>query len=124
MNIEMRGSTLPISEALERHIARRLEFALRKFADKLGPVVVRLVDLNGPKGGIDKRCRIAARLASGAPSVVVESTDADVYAAISRAAARLADRVARARSMQTDRVHNVRERRARGAALHDPMEAA
>jgi putative sigma-54 modulation protein len=103
MKIEIRGSTVPISEALEEHILRKLDFALRRFADRLDRVVVRLVDLNGPKGGIDKRCRIAARLMSPVPSVIVEATDADAYMAVSQAAARLEERVARTLSKQRDR---------------------
>jgi hypothetical protein len=49
MMIEIRGSTVPLSEALEEHTSRRLTFALRRFADRIERVVVRLIDLNGPK---------------------------------------------------------------------------
>ncbi len=59
-------------------------------------IVVRLVDLNGPKGGVDKRCRIAAELSARVPGVLVEATDADAYVAVSQAAARLDERVTRA----------------------------
>jgi ribosome hibernation promoting factor len=92
---DLRSQHLPISEALREHIARRLDFALRRFARRVGGVVVRLVDLNGPKGGPDKRCRIVARL-EPAQSLVVEATDPDLYVAVSQAALRLDGRVARA----------------------------
>lgn len=95
MKIEVRGTTFPITGPLEEHITRRVDFALRRFAGQVDRVVVRLADLNGPKGGPDKRCRIAARLTTATPDVIVEATDADAYAAVSLAAARLDERVTR-----------------------------
>lgn len=104
MLVEVRGSTVPISEALEEHILRKLDFALRKFADRIERVVVRLADLNGPKGGLDKRCRVEARLFSRSQSLVVEAVDSDAYVAVSQAAARLDERVARTLSKQRVRL--------------------
>jgi putative sigma-54 modulation protein len=95
MRIEARTSNVPISEALHMHISRKLDFALRRFENRTVRVVLRLVDLNGPKGGPDKRCRVAARLSTG-PTVIAEATDADAYVAVTHAAARLHDKIARA----------------------------
>ncbi|HVJ89587.1 MAG TPA: HPF/RaiA family ribosome-associated protein [Labilithrix sp.] len=92
---ELRSSNVPISLALRDHVTRRVDFAIRRFAHRVERVVVRITDLNGPKGGLDKRCRIVARL-SPARSVVVEATDADAYVAVSQAAIRLDERVSRA----------------------------
>jgi hypothetical protein len=36
--------------------------ALDRFKDSIRAVEVRLVDLNGPKGGVDKRCSVQVRL--------------------------------------------------------------
>ncbi len=95
MMIDMRSSNLPISEALREHILRRLDFAMRRVASRVSRVVVRLVDVNGPRGGPDKRCRIIAHLAPTG-SIMVEATDADAYAATSQATNRLDDRITRA----------------------------
>jgi putative sigma-54 modulation protein len=95
MNIELRSSNVPLSQALYDHVVRKIDFALRRFANRIDGVVVRLVDINGPKGGLDKRCRIVARLAPTG-SVIVEATDADAYVAVSQAAVRVDERVARA----------------------------
>jgi len=93
MRIEVRSANVPVSESLRRHVLRKLDFALRRYETRVERLVVRLADLNGPRGGVDKRCRILARLASG--SVVVEATDGDAYVAVSQAALRLDERVAR-----------------------------
>lgn len=98
LTIDLRSSNLPISVALREHVTRRLHFAVGRFGHRLERIVVRVVDVNGPKGGPDKRCRILARLspAESAERVVVEATDSDAYAAVSQAAIRLDERVARA----------------------------
>lgn len=95
ITIDLRSSNVPISVALREHVARRLDFAIRRFAHRIQRVIVRLVDVNGPRGGPDKRCRIVAYL-DGSEVVLVEATDSDAYAAVSQAAIRLDERVARA----------------------------
>ena len=47
-----RPATLP------DHIERRLRFALDRFGDRIARVFVFLHDRNGPRGGIDKICRV------------------------------------------------------------------
>lgn len=94
MKLEFRTTNLPVSPPLEAHVVRKLDFALRRFSDRIERVLVRLVDINGPRGGSDKRCRIAASL-TGAPSIIVEATHANAYVAITHAAARLHAQVAR-----------------------------
>jgi ribosome-associated translation inhibitor RaiA len=95
MKLELRITHLQSSAPLEAHIVRKLEFLLQRFADRVERVVVRLVDENGPKGGIDKRVRIAVRLAGDMPAVLVEATSDDAYVAVTRATARLHEQIVR-----------------------------
>jgi hypothetical protein len=44
-------------------VERRVRFAMRRRAAALPQITVRLDDLNGPRGGPDKECRIALRTA-------------------------------------------------------------
>lgn len=48
---------------------------------------VGLAAINGPRGGVDKRCQIVLKLA-GQNSIVIEDTEADLYFAIDRACER------------------------------------
>ena len=48
---------------------------------------MRLSDINGPRGGKDKRCHLELRL-KGLPEVVIKDTEVDLYVAIDRAAER------------------------------------
>lgn len=77
-------------------VYRRLEFALGRFAGRLGTLHVRLKDLNGPRGGLDQHCQIKLRLERPRRVIVIEEVDAEPEAAISRAAERAARAVARA----------------------------
>lgn len=75
-------------EVLHAYAERRLSFALRRFEDRVRHVKVRVVDLNGPRGGIDSRCSITIDLVGGR-RLFVDATSAWPFASITRAAARL-----------------------------------
>src|SRR4051812_11506452 len=80
------------TDEIREYAQRRIRFALDRFRD-VRRVVVSLDDLNGPKGGMDKFCRIVAEF--GFASVVVEEAQITWHAAIARATHRLSQRVAR-----------------------------
>ena len=94
MRIHVRSRGFELTNALRAHAERRLLFALGRFRRRLQSVMLRMDDVNGPRGGADKRCQIVARLAPWG-DVRVEELDGDLYAAISRAAGRLDRAVAR-----------------------------
>lgn len=66
------------------YIRRKLGMRLGKFADAIERVSVRTQDVNGPRGGVDRMCRIKVVL-SGLPSVVFESRDASLNTAVDNA---------------------------------------
>jgi len=59
MQVEIRGKGLDVTGVLSTYIQRRLVFALGRFGRRVARVLVRVEDTNGPKGGIDKQCRVA-----------------------------------------------------------------
>ena len=65
-------------------LRRRLGMKLGKFAASIERVSVRVTDVNGPRGGVDQRCRVKVVL-SGLPSVVVERRHTSMEAAIDAA---------------------------------------
>ena len=98
MNIDIQSLGFPITAALSDHASRRLRFGLTRYSDRVQRVVVRLGDENGPRGGVDKFCRIQVQLLD-APVAVVEDIGPDLYAVIDRAA----DRVGRVVVKHLDR---------------------
>ena len=105
MQPEMRGVNYELSNGLKDHIERRLRFALGRFAERIDRLSVRLSDVNGPRGGIDKRCRIAVALVPRGV-VMVEGSGDDPFALVTEAAKRAGRAVRRAL-----------ERRRRGRAV-------
>ena len=94
MKIDVRFRGLGSTEALREHAERRILFQLSRFGHELSAVVVRVSDINGPRGGLDKRCRIAVR-GRRIPVLVIEETSADASSAIDLAVGRIARTVGR-----------------------------
>jgi ribosome-associated translation inhibitor RaiA len=68
---------------------RRVRFVLRRLGWLVPRAEVQLTDVNGPRGGIDKRCQIELKT-EGAGSVVVASMASDWRTALDNALARAA----------------------------------
>lgn len=94
MKVDVHAQGFPLTEALAVHTERRLRFALKHATGQVQHVTVRLADINGPRGGVDKRCSIHIVM-SGVPDIVTEDTEADMYIAINRAADRIGRTVLR-----------------------------
>jgi putative sigma-54 modulation protein len=70
MLIDIHTSRVAWTAEDEAHIKRRVRFALSRFAHRITRVAVRLVDINGPRGGVDKRCRVLIELQGNSPVLV------------------------------------------------------
>ena len=68
---------------------RRVRFVLRRLGWMVPRAEVKMSDVNGPRGGIDKRCQVELRT-DGAGSLVVASVANDWSAALDNALARAA----------------------------------
>lgn len=104
-SIRVDGVTLDESD--REYIRRRLGEKLGRHAQSVERVSVRLRDLNGPRGGVDVRCRIKVVL-SGLPSVVVEQ-QADAFRPAVTMALAGAERAVR-RTLQRRRMRPIRVR--------------
>ena len=102
MHVELKTNAVEGIEGLRNRIDRRLRFALGKFGDRIGRVVVFLSDSNGPKGGIDKSVRVLTRI-DGVGLVVAMVVDSDWTVAVDRAAHRIGQNVSRALIRQRQR---------------------
>jgi ribosome-associated translation inhibitor RaiA len=77
--------------------------------------MVRLRDVNGPRGGVDMGCRVVVWL-RGRKAVIVDAVDRDLYAAVDLAAAKLREavrrRLKRRRTLGRQYAHDPRRRQA------------
>lgn len=101
MDIDIRAHALRLSAANRQHVEHRVGQALDRFERKLRVVTVLVEDLNGPKHGADKRCRIRARGDRGL-SALAQATDVSIEAAVDRAADAIGRNVARAVGRRRD----------------------
>ena len=58
MKIEVQSKHIKLTKRLKVSLSKRMESTFDRFADQIKQGKVRLHDVNGPKGGIDKHCKI------------------------------------------------------------------
>jgi putative sigma-54 modulation protein len=114
VSVHIRIHESELAEAIRLCMDRALHAGLQRFAGKVRNIRVTLQDVNGPRGGVDKSCRIEAKLFPSRRWVVQEVRDANAFAAITLAVQRVKYTVCKA--SERTRVWQAR----RGAARHDP----
>lgn len=101
MQIDIRSRGVRLNPTIKSAVGKRLSFALDRFQRLIAMARVRLEDVNGPKGGVDTVCRIAAD-GPLVGRVVVEERSIDAASAIDGAVERLAQVLARVRGRAVD----------------------
>ncbi|MFN7966649.1 MAG: hypothetical protein U0V87_13280 [Acidobacteriota bacterium] len=101
MTLEIRTHQLALHPILRTKIEERILWSLGRFADRTAKVCVKLADINGPRGGVDKHCRIEVTVRGQRP-LTVEDYDAEILPVVGKATERL--RRALARAFQRTRV--------------------
>ena len=87
MKLTIRARHIDLPSELRDQIHRRLHFALGRFASEFHSVDLSISDLNGPKGGADKQCRIQIR-GRAVGTVVIEHVGSEILPVVSLAADR------------------------------------
>ena len=106
MHIEIKSRGFEMTPGLRNYIMRRFTRPLDFARGRAHRASVYLTDENGPRGGVDKRCRIAITL-NGRSPLVIWDTQEDMYQAIDRAAKRAVNALSR-------RMAHARRKRQRG----------
>lgn len=120
MRLSVLANGVRLGERLRDHIDRRLHFAVGRFRNAIDYVVVRLEDTNGPRGGVDKQCRIVVKLHGyGGRRVAAESHDENIYAAVAHAASRAGRTVGRTVHRSRDKWSSRRHRSAANPLRHE-----
>jgi len=102
MQFDIQARNFSLTKALRDYIEKRIRFALDARDEHIQRVMVRLSDINGPRGGEDMCCHIQIILPH-LPDVVIEDTEADMYVAIDKASDRAGCTVGRRLTRQRDR---------------------
>ena len=102
LNLTWKGvAKTPVMDRLLEH---KLHYALDRFGHWVQSVDLAVEDLNGPKGGVDKRCRMAVSIPRHR-SVVVDGRGEDMMAVVTDVIDRTAAALARVRDRRHSRRH-------------------
>jgi len=102
MKVLLRGVHLSLSEGLKAYVQEHLvEPIERLYDDEASEIDISLVDNNGPKGGVDKDCRVTVRL-PGLSAIHVTETAETLHQAIDAARDRLGNTVKRTLEKRRD----------------------
>lgn len=88
MIIDLQARDFQLTDPLRQQIRQKLKAVLNRFGEKIHRVRVVLSDINGPKGGNDKRCVIKVKVNNHKTLVVDEVTD-NIHESINRCARRV-----------------------------------
>lgn len=105
LRVKARG--IALTGELLRIVQGSVCAAIGRFADRVAEVFVWIEDVNGPRGGVDTRCRMTLQLARGG-QITSSAVAANEFAAIGHAANRARVRFVRAINK---RRHKRRQRR-------------
>jgi ribosomal subunit interface protein len=82
MKVLLRGVHLSLSDGLKAYVQEHLVDHIEKLCDdEAAEIDISLVDNNGPKGGVDKDCRVTLRL-PGLSAIHVTETSETLHQAI------------------------------------------
>jgi ribosomal subunit interface protein len=87
MLVHIQSRHFSLSEALNKYVKSKVQVMLSRYEEKIIRVDVSLFDINGPKGGEDKCCKIIIKI-NGSSSIVVQETAEDLYDAINTSSRR------------------------------------
>ncbi len=106
-DVDVRVRGFELTDAMRAHVERRCAFALARFGGDLTLLQVRVEDVNGPRGGADKRVALLAR-SRRTGELRVHVVDVDFYVAIDRIVERAGRALDRAHARGRDLRRNTR----------------
>lgn len=105
MQLNIQAQNLNISEQLKEEFNQRVTNIFERTQQKIRKVSIIFSDVNGPKGGEDKQCRVQLVL-FGLPTVNVVAKQANLHKALARALS-VAKRTLRRRYNKLRKVEHV-----------------
>uniref|UniRef100_A0ABX1N726 HPF/RaiA family ribosome-associated protein n=1 Tax=Aromatoleum buckelii TaxID=200254 RepID=A0ABX1N726_9RHOO len=115
MRIDLQCSGLEAPSGLRDYVARRMRFAIGRFRDQIQWARIKVADVNGPRGGADKRCVVQLRLRN-CPDVIFSVTGTDARPVVDLAAERVSQVLVR-------RLARLRQFSREAASVPDPVMA-
>jgi len=87
MELTITDLNVGLSSENQQHIKQKADRMFEKVCDSIQAIKVTVDDINGPKGGKDKHCRVVI-FSKGMPDIIVTDHKASVMSAVSFALSR------------------------------------
>ncbi len=87
MKLHLNAKKVDLPEQIQAYIKQRAVYAFSRTQHIVSTVHVTVTDINGPRGGKDKQCKIVVRT-DNFPDIVIAETQAELLPCINRALAR------------------------------------
>ena len=109
IRLNIQGRKVFLSRKLRQHVERRVRRAIHRFESRIRLISVVLADVNGPKGGNDKVCRVIVAL-TRLDHVVVTRFGSDSFGLVDGVSDRGNERISSLvqRRRQFDRTQSIR----------------
>jgi len=105
MKVSIQAKDFTLTDSIMAYVKDRINFLFRSRFNQIQKITVRLSDVNGPRGGVDKRCKVTIVLPR-LNQVVIEDVQSDLYVAIFRAI----DRASRTVNRRLNRLQDKKRR--------------
>jgi len=84
MKTHIHAKGFDLTDGIRSHIDKRIHLSLSRMQEHIISIEVHLADINGPKGGIDKQCKVLIH-SKNITSITIRGTKDDLYEAIDHA---------------------------------------
>ena len=101
MKLQVTSHGIAATDDLQDYVRGRIHFALGRFAGRIKSLSVRLADVNGPRGDVDKCCDIRINAGFRQP-LTIRERQGNILAAVARAVDRAERAVQRQLSLGRD----------------------
>jgi hypothetical protein len=88
MKIEVKQDKVELQNSFITNIHQNLTTGLTRFDRMIRRICVKIADINGPRGGEDKSCRIQVFL-KRTSSIIIEERGASIFAVVGKAISRV-----------------------------------
>ena len=117
MHLQIHSKNFRLHDHERQDMEQHIQFALNRFDGRISSATVGLADVNGPRGGADKQCRLVIRL-QNCGKITIKETHRSVSAAVALAA----ERAGRAVGREMKRRRDLRHHRRSNARFSDSCE--
>ena len=109
MKIQVYSKHFRITRELSAYIQRRAGYAFGQYRESIRGIIFTLSDVNGPKGGNDKQCKVTLQV-KGAGDIIVDQKRPDLIAAIHLATLRASNTASRKIERLQSKMRKLRRR--------------